>query len=68
MQVRCGGGMIQRSSWMESNAMNWRAGTSLFLLKVYCGGIDGWGGLGALQWFGDEFYEMMVTLIASRLP
>ena len=51
-------GMIQRSSWMESNAWNWRAGSfvkSMSPQSVYSG-IDGWGGLGVPQWFGDEFY------------
>lgn len=50
------GGMIQRSSWMEANAWNWRA--SNFKVNpayVYCG-IDGWGGLGVKQNFGDEFF------------
>ena len=50
------GGMIQRSSWMEANAWNWRAGN--FVVNpayVYCG-IDGWGGLGVKQNFGDEFF------------
>lgn len=50
------GGMIQRSSWMEANAWNWRAGN--FVINPaykYCG-IDGWGGLGVKQNFGDEFF------------
>ena len=48
-------GMIQRSSWMESNAWNWRAGNfKANPASVYCG-IDGWGGLGVPQWFGDAF-------------
>ena len=50
-------GMIQRSNWMEANAWNWRSGNFVVApQKVYCGGIDGWGGLGVPQWFGDEFY------------
>ena len=49
------GGMIQRSSWMESNAWNWRAGNfKSNPARIYCG-IDGWGGLGVPQWFGDAF-------------
>ena len=51
-------GMIQRSSWMETNYWNWRF--DHFVVspnKVYCGGADGWGGLGVPQWFGDEFHE-----------
>ena len=51
-------GMIQRSSWMETNYWDWRA--DHFVVspnKVYCGGVDGWGGLGVPQWFGDEFYK-----------
>ena len=51
------GGMIQRSSWMEANAWNWRAGNFVKNpANVYCGGVDGWGGLGVPQWFGDEFF------------
>lgn len=50
-------GMIQRSSWMEANAWNWRAGNFVRNpSNVYCGGVDGWGGLGVPQWFGDEFF------------
>ena len=50
-------GTIQRSSWMEANAWNWRAGNFVTSPnKVYCGGLDGWGGLGVPQWFGDEFF------------
>ena len=50
-------GMIQRSYWMEANAWNWRAGNFVTSPnKVYCGGLDGWGGLGVPQWFGDEFF------------
>ena len=52
------GGMIQRSTWMEANIWNWRsdhfvAGASP--QGKYTGGVDGWGGLGVPQWFGDEF-------------
>lgn len=50
--------MIQRSSWMETNYWDWRA--DHFVVspnKVYCGGVEGWGGLGVPQWFGDEFYK-----------
>ena len=50
-------GMIQRSSWMESNAMNWRAGNFVVSPQSVYSGIDGWGGLGVPQWFGDEFHE-----------
>lgn len=50
------GGMIQRSSWMEANAWNWRAGNfKRNPAYKYCG-IDGWGGLGVKQNFGDEFF------------
>ena len=52
------GGMIQRSSWMETNYWDWRADHFVASPnKVYCGGVDGWGGLGVPQWFGDEFYD-----------
>ena len=49
-------GMIQRSSWMESNAWNWRAGNFVKSPPSVYRGIDGGGGLGVPQWFGDEFY------------
>lgn len=49
-------GMIQRSSWMEANAWNWRAGNFVKSPQSVYSGIDGWGGLGVPQWFGDEFY------------
>lgn len=49
-------GMIQRSSWMESNAWNWRTGNFVKSPQSVYSGIDGWGGLGVPQWFGDEFY------------
>ena len=49
-------GMIQRSSWMESNAWNWRAGSFVKSPQSAYSGIDGWGGLGVPQWFGDEFH------------
>lgn len=49
-------GMIQRSSWMESNAWNWRAGNFVKSPQSVYSGIEGWGGLGVPQWFGDEFY------------
>ena len=49
-------GMLQRSSWMESNAWNWRAGNFVKSPQSVYSGIDGWGGLGVPQWFGDEFY------------
>ena len=52
------GGMIQRSSWMETNYWDWRADHFVASPnKVYCGGVDGWGGLGVPQWFGDEFFK-----------
>lgn len=49
-------GMIQRSSWMESNAWNWRADNFVKSPQSVYSGIDGWGGLGVPQWFGDEFH------------
>ena len=53
------GGQIQRSTWMEANIWNWRsdhfvAGASP--QAKYTGGVDGWGGLGVPQWFGDAFF------------
>jgi len=52
------GGINQRSTWMEANIWCWRsdhfvAGASPN--RIYTG-IDGWGGLGVPQWFGDEFF------------
>lgn len=49
-------GMIQRSSWMESNAWNWRARSFVKSPQSVYSGIEGWGGLGVPQWFGDEFH------------
>ena len=53
------GGMIQRSTWMEANIWSWRsdhfvAGAAPH--SKYNGGVDGWGGLGVPQWFGDAFF------------
>ena len=53
------GGIIQRSTWMEANIWNWRSdhfATGASPQAVYTGGVDGWGGLGVPQWFGDEFF------------
>lgn len=51
------GGPNQRSSWMDANRENWRADHfKADPRNVYCGGADGWGGLGVPQWFGDEFF------------
>ena len=53
------GGMIQRSTWMEANIWNWRSDhfvAGAAPQSVYTGGVDGWGGLGVPQWFGDEFF------------
>ena len=52
-------GMIQRSTWMEANIWNWRADhfvAGAAPQSKYTGGVDGWGGLGVPQWFGDEFF------------
>lgn len=53
------GGQIQRSTWMEANIWNWRSdhfATGASPQAAYTGGVDGWGGLGVPQWFGDEFF------------
>ncbi len=67
------GGINQRSTWMEAQIWNWRsdhfvAGASP--QSKYTGGVDGWGGLGVPQWFGDEFlandghsYRLDATII-----
>ena len=57
--VSAWGGIIQRSTWMEAQIWNWRsdhfvAGASP--QSKYTGGVDGWGGLGVPQWFGDESF------------
>ena len=65
--------MSSRSTWMESQIWNWR---SDHFVKgaapntIYTGGVEGWGGLGVPQWFGDEFlandghsYRFDATLI-----
>ncbi|MBO4916993.1 MAG: RagB/SusD family nutrient uptake outer membrane protein [Bacteroidales bacterium] len=53
------GGIIQRSTWMEANIWNWRSDhfvAGAAPQSKYTGGVDGWGGLGVPQWFGDEFF------------
>ena len=53
------GGMIQRSTWMEAQIWNWRSDhfvSGAAPQAVYDGSVDGWGGLGVPQWFGDEFF------------
>ena len=50
-------GMIQRSSWMESNAWSWRTDNFVKSPLADYSGIGGWGGLGVPQWFGDEFHD-----------
>ena len=53
------GGQIQRSTWMEANIWNWRSDhfvAGAAPQSKYTGGVDGWGGLGVPQWFGDEFF------------
>lgn len=53
------GGQIQRSTWMEANIWNWRSdhfAQGASPQAAYTGGVDGWGGLGVPQWFGDEFF------------
>ena len=50
-------GAIHHSTWMEANQQNWRAGNfQTNPCKNYTG-LDGWGGCGVPQWFGDEFFE-----------
>ena len=49
-------GGLQRSTWMEANCFNWRAGNfATNPGKVYSG-IDGWGSVGVPLWFGEEFF------------
>lgn len=53
------GGINQRSTWMESQIWSWRSDHFVDGANpsaVYTGGVDGWGGSGVPQWFGDEFF------------
>ena len=53
------GGQIQRSTWMEAQIWNWRSDHFVKGASPqgkYTGGVDGWGGLGVPQWFGDAFF------------
>lgn len=51
------GGPIQRSTWMESQLLNWRSDHFIVAPhEIYTGNNQGWGGLGVPQWFGDEFF------------
>jgi len=53
------GGINQRSTWMEAQIWNWRSDhfvSGAAPQTVYDGAVDGWGGLGVPQWFGDEFF------------
>ena len=57
-QVSAWGGPMQRSTWMESQTWNWRSDCFVATPhSLYTGGVDGWGGLGVPQWFGDEFFK-----------
>ena len=51
------GGAIQRSTWMEANCFNWRAGNFKANPGKMYSGIDGWGSVGVPLWFGNEFFE-----------
>ena len=53
------GGINQRSTWMEAQIWNWRSDhfvSGAAPQAAYDGSVDGWGGLGVPQWFGDEFF------------
>ena len=53
------GGINQRSTWMEAQIWNWRSDhfvSGAAPQAAYDGNVDGWGGLGVPQWFGDEFF------------
>ena len=47
------GGMIQRSTWMESNLYGWR--TDRLAAAPTCQGDQGWGGLAVEETFANEF-------------
>ena len=49
------GGAIQRSTWMESNLLNWRSDRFIMAPHNYYCGVAGWGSLGVPQAFGDAF-------------
>lgn len=50
-------GGLQRSTWMEANCFNWRAGNFAKNPGAVYSGIDGWGSVGVPLWFGNEFFE-----------
>ena len=53
-----GSSLGRRAIYQETQLWNWRSDHfKLPPQAVYTGGIDGWGGLGVPQWFGDEFFE-----------
>lgn len=64
-------GAIQRSTWMESNLLNWRSDHFVRAPHDQYTGISGWGVLGVPQEFGDAFlandgknsYRLNTTLI-----
>lgn len=50
-----GTGLIQRSTWMESNIWGWRGDKFVQNPLFNYSSIDGWGGGGVPQAFADEF-------------
>lgn len=51
-------GHMHHSTWMEADCFNWRAGNFVTNpAKMYCGGEDGWGSIGATEWFTEAFFE-----------
>ncbi len=48
--------IVNRSTWMEANIWNWRGDHFKVSPSVAYSSIDGWGGCGVPQEFGDEFY------------
>ena len=45
------------TTWMESNMWGWRTDAFALSPQWAYSRIQGWGGLGVPQWFGDEFFD-----------
>jgi tetratricopeptide (TPR) repeat protein len=52
------GGYLRHTTWMECQCFNWRAGNfKANPASKYTGGIDGWGSIGATEWFSEDFHN-----------
>lgn len=50
-------GLIQRSTWMQTNIWGWRSSNLNFAIFNEYAGIDGWGGCGVPPTFSKEFVD-----------